>query len=261
MKGLIYFIVAFVSTVVGAFTGMGGGVIIKPLCDFINGYNTQTIGVLSSITVFSMAVVSVYRQVKMKTKIELDLVLPISFGSVAGGILGQELFKQFVRFVKANNIVLIMQNLLLAVIIAVIYIYMKKKNLVKPLGVSGIIPAFLAGMFLGTLSSFLGIGGGPINVALIIYLFSYSTKSAVVCSIFTILFSQVSKLLTIALTTGFSVYDLDVLPFMVVGAVLGGTIGSDLNKKLSEDVVEKVFNMVQVFVCVLALVNVVKNIS
>ena len=32
----------------------------------------------------------------------------------------------------------------------------------------------LAGGFLGVCSSFLGIGGGPINVALIIYLFSYA---------------------------------------------------------------------------------------
>ena len=51
---LLYFLIALGATTVGALTGMGGGVIIKPLCDVIGTYDAQTIGVLACITVFSM---------------------------------------------------------------------------------------------------------------------------------------------------------------------------------------------------------------
>lgn len=49
-------------------TGMGGGVIIKPAMDFIGTYNAQTIGVISSITVFSMSIVSIIKQIQLKLK-------------------------------------------------------------------------------------------------------------------------------------------------------------------------------------------------
>ena len=56
MQYIIYFILALLATTVGSLTGMGGGVIIKPLMDVFGGYDVQTIGVISSITVFTMAI-------------------------------------------------------------------------------------------------------------------------------------------------------------------------------------------------------------
>ena len=92
----------------------------------------------------------------------------------------------------------------LAVLILAVFLYMRNKSHIRSLSLHGLVPSVLVGVFLGVCSSFLGIGGGPINVALIIYLFGYDTKSATVCSIVTILFSQISKLSSVALTTGFA---------------------------------------------------------
>lgn len=117
------------------------------------------------------------------------------------------------------------------------------------------------GVFLGICSSFLGIGGGPINVALIIYLFSFDTKTATVCSLVTILFAQISKLTTVALTTGFGVFDLSIAPVMIVGAIAGGFIGASLNKKCSEAAVEKAFNAVQLLVLAISIFNIVRNLA
>ena len=96
-------------------------------------------------------------------------------------------------------------------------------------------------------------------MALIIYLFGYDTKSATVCSIVTILFSQISKLGSVALSTGFAVYDLSILPVMVVGAIAGGFIGASLSKKLQEQTVDRAFNAVQLLVLALAIVNIIRN--
>ena len=112
----------------------------------------------------------------------------------------------------------------------------------------------------GNVLSFLGIGGEPINVALIIFLFSYTTKTATVCSLVTILFAQISKLAMIAAGAGFEAYDLSIAPVMIVGAIAGGFLGASLNKQFSEKSVERAFNGVQILVLAITVYNIVYNL-
>ena len=175
-----------------------------------------------------------------------------------GGLLGQWMLKLIVASAP-KNLVTVVQNAVLSVLILAVFLYMRNKSHIKSMSLHGLAPSVLVGVFLGICSSFLGIGGGPINVALIIYLFGYDTKSATVCSIVTILFSQISKLGSVALSTGFAVYDLSILPVMVVGAIAGGFIGASLSKKLQEQTVDRAFNAVQLLVLALAIVNIIRN--
>ena len=148
----------------------------------------------------------------------------------------------------------------LGVLILVVYWYMRHKGSIRGRHWDSLLPALLVGLFLGICSSFLGIGGGPINVALIIFLFSYDTKTAAVCSLITILFAQVSKLCSVALGAGLAAYDLSAAPVMVAGAIAGGFIGAALNKKLPEKTVEKAFNGVQLLVLAICVFNIIRNI-
>ena len=50
------------------------------------------------------------------------------------------------------------------------------------------------------MSSFLGIGGGPINLVVLFYFFSMETKTAAQNSLYIILFSQITSLLTTLIT-------------------------------------------------------------
>ena len=260
MQYIIYFLLALASTTVGALTGLGGGVIIKPLMDVLGDYDTQTIGVVSSITVFTMAIVSILKQLKSKTAIPFNTAIPLSVGSIVGGFFGQKVLDVIIDKLNADSIATVVQNIVLAILIFGVIIYMKNKSRIKSRNFGGITVCLAVGLFLGFCSSFLGIGGGPINVALMIYLFSFDTKTATVCSIVTVLFAQISKLATTAIVTGFAVYDLSVVPLMAIGAVMGGFIGASLNKKCSEKTVEKAFNGVQIFVLVIAIFNIVRNI-
>lgn len=260
MQYVIYFLIAIGATTVGSLTGMGGGVIIKPLMDVLHGFDVQTIGVLSSITVFSMSAVSIGKQMLTKTSIPFDMAVPLALGSVAGGLAGEKLLRAIVAALQANSAVTVVQNVVLGLLILVVFLYMKNKDHIKGRALRGVVPSLLTGVFLGICSSFLGIGGGPINVALIIFLFSVPTKTATVCSLVTILFAQISKLASIALTTGFAVFDLSIAPVMVIGAVAGGFIGASLSKRLSEKAVEKAFNAVQLLVLAIAVFNIVRNL-
>ena len=260
MLYILYFLIAIGATTVGSLTGMGGGVIIKPLMDVLHHFDVETIGVLSSITVFSMSIVSIGKQLLAKTEIPFRIAIPLSVGSVLGGYLGQGMLRAIVEALQAQEIVTVVQNVLLAILILCVYFYMRNKSHIRGLQLSGIPISLAVGCFLGICSSFLGIGGGPINVALIIYLYSMGTKAATVCSLMTILFAQISKLGTVALSTGFLVYDLSVAPVMVVGAIAGGAIGASLSKNCSEEAVERAFNWVQLLVLAITLFNIVRNL-
>ena len=110
---------------------------------------------------------------------------------------------------------------------------------------------------LGFFASFLGIGGGPINVAVLTLFFSMSVKESAVYSVAIIFFSQLSKLITIFATAGFAPYahQWKTLIFILPAAILGGIIGSKLNRKFDDKIIRKVFVFVLLLLILLNLYN------
>lgn len=261
MQEIIYFLIAIGAATVGAMTGMGGGVIIKPLMDVLQDFDVELIGILSSITVFFMSSVSIGKRLWARTPIPVATVLPLAIGSVVGGYLGQWILRTVILIFPIQSLVTVIQNALLAILILFVYLYMRNKNHIAGKHLSGVPVSLLVGCFLGLCSSFLGIGGGPINVALIVYLYSVPTKTATIFSLVTILFAQASKLLTIALSTGFACYNLSVAPVMVAGGIAGGFLGTTLNRRATERTVEQMFNMIQLFVLAVSLFNIFRNLN
>ena len=109
---------------------------------------------------------------------------------------------------------------------------------------------------MGVVSSFLGIGGGPVNVALLSFVIGMDIKTAVFASLLSVLFTQTSKLVTVAFTSGFSEFDLSMLPFMVIAGVIGATVGSVISKKISEKSSKYLFCGAQILIFGLCLYNI-----
>lgn len=257
---ILYFIITLIATTVCALTGMGGGVIIKPIMDMIGDFDVETIGIISSITVFSMALVSTVKHVKSKTKIPFNIALPLAFGSVVGGVAGEKVFELILSILNADSLVKVIQNVILAFLIFFVFIYINNKSRFKSKELKGAFSSFFTGLFLGTCAAFLGIGGGPINVTVIVFLFSLPIKTATVCSLITILFSQLAKLSAVFLSTGFTGLDFNIVLVMVVAAFFGGFLGAFFNKKLSEKTVERAFCSVVLVVLGLTVFNIIKNL-
>ncbi len=234
----IYFLVAFGATTFGALAGLGGGIIIKPLLDTLGHYDLSTIGLLSSITVFSMAIVSIYKQSKNGFKANKNLLL-LALGSILGGGVGKSLFAFTLNFFSNENILSGVQAILLATLLILVFF---KKHL-PHFHVKNPILVSLIGLLLGTIASFLGIGGGPINVAVLYLFMALDIKDSAVNSIFIILLSQLSKLSLVLIGEGFGSYDLKMLAVMIPGGILGGLIGSKLNKTVNSSTLHKVFNI------------------
>lgn len=253
MIGLIYFFVIVIANTIGAVSGMGGGVIIKPVFDFIGAHDVAAISFYSATAIFTMSVVSTMRQLTSGRKFNWQIVSWVSVGAVLGGILGNLAFEACLNWFGNKDIVQLIQIVLTVITLIFAFVYTKYNW--KNFKLTHVIWYFICGLMLGFLASLLGIGGGPINVSLLMLLFSLPIKEATVYSICTIFFSQFAKLLTIALTTGFSRYDLTILWFVIPAAVIGGLLGAKFSKILSPEKVTIVFQGVVLLVLFINLYN------
>ena len=254
MIGIIYAIVIFIATFLGACAGLGGGVIIKPVLDFIGAHDLATISFLSASAVFTMSVYSTFKQIRNKVKFDFIMILLISVGAIVGGNVGSTLFNRMLSIMD-EGLLKAIQAILLAGLLIIVLVNMNGNF--KTYHIKNKLVMLIIGLVLGTLSSFLGIGGGPINVAVFVFFFSIEMKTATVYSIATILFSQASKLFTIATTSGFAIFDLSLLFYTLPAAVLGGIVGTFVNKKSDEKIIRNIFNVTVALLVVLNIYNAV----
>lgn len=249
----VCFGVALFSTIVGSLSGLGGGVIIKPSLDALaSSYlSLGEIGALSSITVFSMAVLSTVKGVRGGIQLDMRVFLPLAVSSAIGGSLGNYSF-QLIEGAMGEDLCGILQSvMLLALMACVLTLYLMDKKC-RPLHIRNKGVIFISGLILGGLAAFLGIGGGPVNVAALKLLFGLEEREQVFGSLFIILFAQGSKLISLAITgSAFSTIALPVL--MIIGGMLGGSIGSSMAIRFPVRYIRKVFIYAVVLVMLITM--------
>src|SRR5699024_9365796 len=182
------------ATMFGAMAGLGGGVIIKPVLDFLGDYDVESIAVLSASTVFAMACVSLITSAKSDEKINVMSSLTIAIGSILGGLVGKLSFGYIVGMFDNAGKVTVIQSLMIAVLMLFIYVFVRYKHKIKTYNMNNILMIVVIVFVLGVLAAFLGIGGGPFNVAILALCFSMNAKESALNSIFIIFFSQLSAL-------------------------------------------------------------------
>ena len=239
---LIFFLVSLCASVVGAICGIGGGVIIKPVLDLLHLETVTTISFLSGCTVLSMSCYSVVRAIQSGEKrVSLAVGTPLALGAAAGGLLGNRLFAVVRGMFEDPNAVGSVQAACLAVVTLGTLLYTVCKSRIHTHRVESKAVCVCIGLMLGCMSSFLGIGGGPINLVVLYFFFSMETKTAAANSLYIILFSQLASLLVTLLGGSVPPFRPAVLALMVAGGISGGMIGRSLNKRLDDRAVERLF--------------------
>ena len=232
MMALICFVVALAASIIGATTGLGGGIITKPVLDALSGMSSADVNLLSGCTVVAMAAMAFFnRRSEVRSGVDKRLYF-LAGGSAVGGIIGKELFSLLADSLPKGPVTAV-QSALLAIACALTLLYMAVKHKLRAHDFTGKPICAIAGLCLGVVSAFLGIGGGPFNIIVLSWLFAMSAKEASLGSIFIIFFSQgASVLLTLILDV--PPVDLTVLAVMVVGGIIGGSVGGIIGKVLSE---------------------------
>lgn len=253
---LIFFFVALGASVVGAVCGIGGGVIIKPVLDLLHLETVSAISFLSGCTVLSMSCYSVGRAMLAgERRVSLSTGTPLALGSAAGGLLGSRLFSAVKAMSGDPNAVGAIQAACLAAVTLGTLIYTLNKDRVRTLRLENKPACAAIGLALGCMSSFLGIGGGPINLVVLYFFFSMDTKTAAANSLYIILFSQLCNLLTTLFAGSVPPFRWPVLALMVAGGLGGGILGRRLNRRMKGEAVERLFIALMAVIICISLFN------
>lgn len=256
---LVFLIVCFGASIVGAICGIGGGVIIKPVLDSFGVLDVIAISFLSGCTVLSMTTYSVLKnKISGESHVTMKTGFPLAIGAAVGGLIGKWLFSYVKSLSSDPNKVGAVQALCLLIVTLGTLIYTIYKAKIKTYEVDSAIVCVLIGIFLGIMSSFLGIGGGPINLVVLFFFFSMSTKLAAENSLYIIFFSQIASLISTIVTGSVPDFQIGVLVLMVAGGIAGGICGRAINKKIDEKTVDKLFIALMVLMIVINIYNIYK---
>ena len=255
---ILFFVVAFLSSIVGAICGIGGGVVIKPVLDMLQMGAPATINFLSGCTVLSMSLYSVSKALRSgDSKVEMSTGTPLALGAAAGGVVGKEMFSAVKTFFNGSPMVGGVQAIALGIITLGTLLYTVNKSRIRTRTTSNKLVCLVIGLLLGIMSSFLGIGGGPINLVVLGYFFGMDTKTAAANSLYIILYSQMASLIA-TLISGVPEFRIPALILMVAGGIGGGIVGRKLNKKMDNKAVDKLFIGLMVLIVGICVYNAVR---
>ena len=255
MLYLFYFLICITATTLGAISGIGGGVIIKPVMDAVSGLNVSTISFLSGCTVLAMSVVSVLRSKGGDAKIDAKKGILLAIGGAVGGVSGKWLFDIVKGSFGNDGLVGTIQSVLMVILTLGVLVYVLNKAKIHTLDVKNPAACTAIGLLLGVMSAFLGIGGGPINLAVLYFFFSMDTKTAALNSLYIILFSQIASFCTTIFQGKVPDFNFLVLVVMAVGGVLGGFVGRAFSKKMNASQVDVLFRWMLILITGISCYN------
>jgi len=242
MTQLVFILVSFFASVIGCICGIGGGVIIKPVLDAFGLYSVSTISFMSGCIVLSMTTYSVVKaKLANESVIEKGVSTWLGIGAAVGGLVGKQLFDMVKALFENANTVGAVQAATLFVVTLGTAVYTVNKERINTIRVKNPVGCVMIGLALGLMSSFLGIGGGPINLVVLYFFFSMETKIAAQNSLYIIFFSQLASLIFTILGGKVPDFPVGLFICMVCCGILGGVVGRQINKKIASVTVSKLF--------------------
>ena len=189
-------------------------------------------------------------------KLNLRIATLLAVGAAVGGVAGKMMFVAVKTSVGNENFVGMVQAIVLIGVTGITFVYTIFKKKIHTLTLNNAAVCVIVGLVLGIMSSFLGIG--PINLMVLGFLFSMSTKESALASLYIIVFSQVTSLVQTVVTGTIPPVQLSYLAVMVIGGLLGGTIGSRINKKIEDEKVDKLFMALMFIIICINIYNTYK---
>lgn len=256
MQLLIIVFVSLAASVVGAIAGIGGGVIIKPVLDSLQIMEVAAISFLSGCTVLSMSAYNAARSLLSgDTGLKKQIAFPLGAGAAAGGIFGKYLFSFVSSLFESSSRVGAVQSACLIIITLLTFVYTLRPSLIKSRTVTSPVISVLAGLLLGIVSAFLGIGGGPINLMVLSVLYSMNMKDAAKNSLMVIFLSQLASLISTLVTRSVPEFSVLMLLLMVASGIVGGAVGRIFNKRLTQKTVKIIFLCTMIVIILLSIRN------
>lgn len=259
MHYLPVFIVCFLASLLGPLCGIGGGVIIKPVVDAMNVMSVSTVSFLSSMSVLIMSLSTLAQNAASKqSDIDARAMAPIAISSAVGGVIGKMVFNQLSGVFPNAELVGAVQAAVLIALSLLVLVYTLNKARIQSLELKSVAAQAVIGFCAGACWSFLGIGGGPFNLAILVFFFSMESKPAAQASLFIIAFSQTASLIYTLVTGSVPEFVPLVLAGMALMAILGSVVGRKLLRHMDSAAVDRLYVFAIVLIMIICTYNLVR---
>ena len=257
MLQALAYLITFFACMVGTLSGMGGGIIIKPVLDATGRMSVAAVTFLSGVTVILMTVWTLGKTIKRRESV-LDLrnTTLLAVSAAAGGLFGKQAYSAAEALFPDPDMAGGVQAALLLAATIGTFLYTLHKDRVRTKKITSVAAILLIGLVLGALGSFMGIGGGPFNVAVLYYFFSMDTKTATQNSLLIVLFSQLSSVLKTTVSGSIPEFPLVILLGMIAAGILGSEAGRRIYRRADEHQATILFEWAMILVMLVSAYNI-----
>ena len=261
MEYIFYSLICLLATTLGAISGIGGAELHGVLHDATADLTVSQISFLSGCSVLAMSTVSLLSSKGGDAKIDKQRTTPLALGSAIGGVAGKLIFDVIKKSAGSDGIVGAAQSIIMIILTLGVFLYVLNKKRIVTNNVKSTFICLSIGLILGILSCFLGIGGGPINLAVLYFFFSMNTKTAALNSLYMIFFAQTASLIFTLASASVPKTDLIALAIMIASGIVGGYMGRKINKRMSSKAVDVLFCCMLIIITCISIFNLNKYIS
>lgn len=252
----VYVVIVALSGIIGSITGVGG-VLTKIGMDLVGVNNAVVISFYSSVSVLVMAIISIAKHWHAGFHFKPKLLISISTGSIVGGYIGQQILASIYK-IFPDRIVKMSQSGILFIILVIIFIYSLIENKVKHWNIQLWELAVIIGFVLGLVAVFLGIGGGILNLAVLLVMFGLSNKDAAVYSLGIAFFSTLSKFVNITITHTIIHFNPIVLIAVVITVIITAYIGTALKMSMKNSGIGRLYSFVLLIMIIMTGFNFIR---
>lgn len=252
------YLVILIAALIASITGIGGGVIIRPILSTTD-LSITLVSFYACVAIVTSTIYSLVRAVQKKENLNIKLVSLLSVGAFIGGAVGNTIFTYSVDKYADDLVVVVQSILLILTLCFVMYATIKEITISRVFKSRVLI--ILVGISIGIISVFIGIGGGILNVIILQMLFKIKKKEVVINSLAMIFISQTANIILMIYNGVASNLDYQMLGLIMASALIGGIIGKELSTKVSANFSKSLFTIVIAAVMLLNVYIIFEKIS
>ena len=211
--------------ILSGFFGIGGGMLLVPILMAL-GFDIKAAIAISVVQMFFSSIMGSYLNSK-KGNLKVNEGIFVGIGGAVGAFFGAHLTDILPQRALAFLLLGIVTLAFIRVAISKHHLDIQEKSAASWL-------LFLIGVFVGTISIMLGVGGAVLLTPIMVGFLHYSTKKAATASLFFVVFSSITGVVYKLSKGVFNNLSLDT--FTVLSVALGALFGVILGIKLKETV-------------------------
>jgi uncharacterized protein len=241
LEFLLLGIIGVLGGMLSGLVGVGGGIVFVPGLVYAGGWNIQDAVAASLVIIIFSSLSGTIRNARSTDPVNWRVAGLLSLAVAPSSLIGV--------FISRVSPEVVVEVAFAALLIALAYPTARgggeyesnRKNIPLPL-------VFLAGIFIGTISGLVGVGGGVVMIPLMVLGMGLTTKRAVSTSLAVVMFTGIVGAAGYVATGFRDVQDLLSLPSLIVGSVIGAPLGVRVRDRLPESVVRISFGVFMVIV-------------